>query len=499
MPNQESVIETFHALVRNTRYSVSFKFHYYCSVAEASLSGILETRDLLFGTSCREVPIEASEKYREGEGWETRVVPGALKKDRLPDRPDGAKQLRPTNFRATKRDNPVKAWERAVDDDLLAIDGALEEISKSRPSIQYLCLPEFGFPYFPIEKLSGAPRYAFDLKTNHPIWWTGALDKVSAALFQEHRFVCLGSAHVAMRSGTNKPHQYRNVSVVFPKAHDSSRRPEDIFRSKRDHVLAVCKGTKIAAAAEEVHLTTDGNGESLSAHFRRPDFTVHKRIDLDALSEEQKSEVSESAIRYSKDAFDYYNAMEKSRSAPIYVRKNNPALRMGEYLDPRTSTDINIFVTPVGVICTIICYDIFDPAIFLALVRHYVDSDVQDGTYRHPSPDIILIPSYNKHPDFVKICQTLSFETQSIVFYTSGYTACDTKSAIFICGMKLADLAEELGEGQDMKPVTAEDIRVGRITKAIYDKANNKSNIAQLQLGSKDQLEERRLGTNPLL
>jgi hypothetical protein len=484
MAGSELLKDVFRSLILNTRFSVSFKVHYYCQASEASLDRILDQRDLLFATSCRPVPIETTVEVPEGYGTEVGVSLGALRLDNLPNRGDGAKHLRPVD-RKSKPASLISQWERDVDSDLLAINRALQVEAAHSGAAQYVCLPEFGLPYFPISS-KGKPRFAFSVKADHPYHWPKALANVQEELLHVDRFVCLGSAHLAITPKQGGPVKYQNVSVVFPQKLTASLKRDDVFREKRNRL-------PIGYKSNEVVITPSQNGSKLTANFPNLDTTVVERLELEFFEKGK-------AVDYAKEAFDYFYSTERTRFAPIYVTKNNPARRMGEYLDPETSIVINVFVTKNGVVSTIICYDIFDPAIFLALVRQYFASKSQDAKFSHPSPDIFLIPAYNKHPAFVKACQTLSFMTQSIVFYTSGYSDCLTGSALFVCGMKLSDLADDLGEGFDMKITEMDYIRVGRITRSIYEKAMNKSSIAQMQMGVKDHLfSERRLGVEALL
>jgi hypothetical protein len=78
-----------------------------------------------------------------------------------------------------------------------------------------------------------------------------------------------------------------------------------------------------------------------------------------------------------------------------------------------------------------ICYDSFDPTMFLALVlqsRVSTDDEIR--------PRMMLVPSFNTSKDFVALLRDLSFVSRSIVVYVNGLHG-DAK--MYICGFAVAD------------------------------------------------------------
>lgn len=77
-----------------------------------------------------------------------------------------------------------------------------------------------------------------------------------------------------------------------------------------------------------------------------------------------------------------------------------------------------------------ICYDAFDPAVFMALA-----SESRSSALR--TPTIILVPSFNRSSEFVALLRDLSFLGRCTVVYVNSLNG---DSHLFVCGIDLADL-----------------------------------------------------------
>jgi predicted amidohydrolase len=79
-----------------------------------------------------------------------------------------------------------------------------------------------------------------------------------------------------------------------------------------------------------------------------------------------------------------------------------------------------------------LCYDAFDPSVFLSLVRQGRELTSEQWQ------TVILVPSFNPSEVFVALLRDLSFVTRSTVVYVNGLHG---NAKMFICGFAISDLA----------------------------------------------------------
>jgi hypothetical protein len=103
---------------------------------------------------------------------------------------------------------------------------------------------------------------------------------------------------------------------------------------------------------------------------------------------------------------------------------------------PSYTTNID-FLTDEASITVAVCYDTYDPTMFLNLTL--------DGVFAVKDfiPRIILVPSFNPSDDFVELLRDLSFVARCTVIYVNGLHG---DARMFVCGFALADFANHLGE-----------------------------------------------------
>jgi hypothetical protein len=429
--------EAYSHLVRATADICTPKYHYYCSDAEARLP-----TELVVVANTRRVPIRDNEIFRIGSGE------GALEAANIPGKGPAALQFVPVAGRDGKK--AQAQWKSAVREDF-------DTIQKACPDANYICMPEFGFPF-------GLSHHkSIDVPDSDTDWrWLQG----SAAL--KSRFVCLGSAHRSYyRSSFLRSMQYENVSVVYPSGTDASKDPKDIFITKRDSLMGV-------ALVDGVDLHTQV-GRGITAHFEDTEITATRRADLSAPA---ISKVDAARLRFAKEAFDFFDMTAEASKSPIYIRKKSPARKLGEYIDAGGQYEIDVFVTKLGVTAVLICYDAFDPSIFLSAVRMYHESSEQEGGFIHQAIDIFFIPAFNRSQKFVEMCQVLSLETNSVVVYVSGDDRCQVKSDVFVCGQSCETWAKGMAKDQPFDAFYTveripdfEHLHVHRIRRGVIDAA----------------------------
>jgi hypothetical protein len=101
---------------------------------------------------------------------------------------------------------------------------------------------------------------------------------------------------------------------------------------------------------------------------------------------------------------------------------------------PSYRTNIRIANNCASVVVAV-CYDTYDPTVFLNLVLDGVRAD-EDYI-----PKIILVPAYNPGSDFVELLRDLSFLAQCTVVYVNGLHG---DAQAFVCGVRLLDIVEHL-------------------------------------------------------
>jgi hypothetical protein len=429
--------DAYSRLVRATADICTPKYHYYCDDAEARLPP-----DLVVVANTRRVPIRDNDLLKIGSGE------GALEAAEVPGMGPAALQFVPIKGRDGKK--AQTQWKAAVREDL-------DTIQKICPDANYICMPEFGFPFgLSHYKGVGVPESDSDWR-----WLQG-----SALL--NSRFVCLGSAHRRYyRSTFSRSMQYENVAVIYPSGNDASKEPKEVFIAKRDRLTGV-------ALVDGVSLYPQVT-RGITAHFEDTEITATRRADLSAPA---VSKIDPERLRFAKEAFDFFDMTADASNPPVYIRKKSPARKLGEYIDASGKYEIDVFVTKLGVTAVLICYDAFDPSIFLSAVRMYHASSEQDGGFIHQAIDMFFIPAFNRSQKFVEMCQVLSLETNSVVVYVSGDDRCQVKSDVFVCGQSCETWAKSMAKEKPSdvfysveRIPDSEHLHVHRIRKDVIDAA----------------------------
>jgi predicted amidohydrolase len=129
-------------------------------------------------------------------------------------------------------------------------------------------------------------------------------------------------------------------------------------------------------------------------------------------------------------------------SAEHWHYKRAPARGLGENVIGTPDTTVptyatNITFQPTGTftVGVAICYDTYDPTMFLSLV---LESAYASKEYL---PKILLVPAINTSQEFVALLRDLSFVARCSVIYVNGLHG---DSEMFICGVRVSDLADKL-------------------------------------------------------
>ena len=254
--------------------------------------------------------------------------------------------------------------------------------------------------------------------------------------------------------------------MVYPSGNDQSKDLGEVFVAKRDRVTKVARVDGV-----ELNLQVD---RGIAARFVGMEMTATKRADL---SSPAAAKIDPIRLRYAKEAFDFYDTTAEASAPPVYIRKKSPARKLGEYIDVTGKYELDVFVTRLGVAAVLICYDAFDPSIFLSAVRMFYESTEQKGGFIHQSIDIFFIPAFNRSQKFVEMCRVLSLETNSVVVYVSGDERCAVKSDVFVCGHRCQTWAQGMGDEslEDFYKVEqlsdSDHLHVHRIRKEVIDAA----------------------------
>jgi hypothetical protein len=419
--------EAYGQLVRATADICLPRYHYFCDDAVAKLPN-----ELIVVANTRRVPIRDNDLVQVGSDV------GALEAVRVKGKDKGALRLAPVDKKE------VTEWKKALHDDFSLIE-------KFEPRPNYVCVSEFGFPFGLRHQESMPIPPAADQE------W----DWLQDTEYLTKRFVCLGSAHRQYRREKGKNDlRYENLAVVYPNGKGASRHAKEVFESKRD-VLAERLSSEEAERERRdpgdrvpeirgVRLSRRGSDKArgISAYFKKEGKSADVRSDL---SLKDFARIDPDSRQLAKDAFDFYDATADAGMPPIYIRKNSPARKLGEYIDVEGKIELDVFVTDFGVVSVLICYDAFEPSIFLSAVRMYYESMGKKGGFYHQGIDIFFIPSFNRSQKFVDMCRVLSSETNSMVVYVSGDERCEDKSKIFVCGETCAEWAAQMVTDEEGK------------------------------------------------
>lgn len=112
------------------------------------------------------------------------------------------------------------------------------------------------------------------------------------------------------------------------------------------------------------------------------------------------------------------------------------------------------FITDEASITVAVCYDTYDPTMFLNIVLQAMDSQMKKV------PKIILVPSFNPADDFVALLRDLSFLARCTVIYVNGLHG---DATMFVCGFEIEDFSATISP----KGVRAASNRLDKIFEAI--------------------------------
>jgi hypothetical protein len=403
--------DAYSQLIRATADICSPRYHYYCDDIKAKLPD----DEIVVVANTRKVPIKDNALFKTGSAT------GALEARAVEDRGPDAVQFVPIKGRS--REEAISTWKEGIRTDL-------QQIERHFPEARYVCLSEFGFPFALDYK--EAMEIPPDLDRD---WeWLKEANIISS------RFVCMGSAHRSFfRSASSEDVQYENIAVVFPYGKKRSKHPNKIFEQK---LASLPEQSKI----DGVEFANQFGERGITATFKSDRYAATRRADL---SGPKAASIDRLKVRFAKDAFDFYDSTADQAHPPVYIRKKSPARKLGEYIDANGKIELDVFVTELGVVAVLICYDAFDPTIFLSAVRMYLESLERNGGFVHQAIDIFFIPAFNRSQKFVDMCQTLSRETNSIVVYVSGDDRCEVKSNVFVCGQSCELWAEKMSDDDE--------------------------------------------------
>lgn len=401
--------DAYGQLVRATADICSPRYHYFCDDSEAKLP-----KQLVVVANTRRIPIRDNDLNKNG----------ALHAVAVEGKSPGAMRLAQVEGRHKAEE--MAAWKDSLHEDF-------KRIEQLKPRPNYVCIPEFGFPF----GLEHQETMTIPFDADDDWKWLQGTEYLGA------RFVCLGSAHRQFfRTQDRQDMQYENVAVVYPNGKLQSHDAKKVFERKRDDLASVSEvmGVRFTKQASQ--------SRGISAYFKEEDTLVTLRSQL---SEPENADIDKSKIRFVKNAFDFYDSTADAGSPPVYIRKKCPARKLGEYIDAEGKIELDVFVTEFGVVAVLICYDAFEPSIFLSAVRMYYESLSREDNFYHQSIDLFFIPSFNKSEKFVNMCQILSRESNSTVVYVSGDDRCSVKSRVFVCGEVCSLWAEKIVEEEGVE------------------------------------------------
>lgn len=325
---------------------------------------------------------------------------------------DGALRIKEKGKLGRLAENTTEAGQDLLEQWKIDFRSDLDEFAKSEAQI--FCAPEFGCPYgLKFTKTLALPEAEFPVRD---------LSAIATG-----RFVCLGTSHrkfEEFQRATDLPQmRHENVAVTFPWGLGDSVEARSIFEQKIGHLDIPENMDVNSTITGRVRLDLDHADETLRVNER-------DELHLSEIS----SRVSRPRLSYAKDVFDFRDSLVEDRSPPFYSFKKSPARKLGEYLDSTGLLKFDIFYTPIGAIAVLVCYDAYDPDIFLSAVRLFRQSEDTDSRFVHGKVDIFLVPSFNKSRKLVEMCRRLSQETESVVVYLSGDPRCSTRKRIFFSG-----------------------------------------------------------------
>lgn len=127
----------------------------------------------------------------------------------------------------------------------------------------------------------------------------------------------------------------------------------------------------------------------------------------------------------------------KEFTSPIHYRKRYPARSVGEETRVPAGMDFDSYALPVGRIGVAICSDVVDLNQFLSLARYNLGNPAL-------AIDMLLVPSFNRNPDFVSMCRELSHLSGATVVTVNANSKHSKfpRTNVFCGGFDLDDLEE---------------------------------------------------------
>ncbi len=389
----------FLRLVEATSNICRPQVYYYCRTHEA----VLPDR-IIIAVGIRPVPI--GEEDKEGELADD----AAVNFKRVAGKKPYQKQLHFVEGLA------LTQWREQFRSDFQAMCNYRSKATGQPP--QFICFPEFAFPYDPQSEKTALHRQQEDIKNSPGL---------------DGKFVFLGSAHTC---------KFQNAGFAFPHGKHVSETVKSVFKHKWDEVLS--SSDELKGSSHKVS-GNNQDGLNLTLNIRTPDGLLMIADERDVAAERDNGTLKEPQLSEVRDAYQFFRATAHRKEASILIKKKAAATKLGEYLEPQGPLKFEVFVTPNGVIGVLICYDAYDPALFLSVVRLYRDSQQKESRFSHHGVDILFVPSYNKSKTFVAMCEALSYFTNTVVIYASADPDCKTKAQVFICGKRINVAQEEFG------------------------------------------------------
>jgi hypothetical protein len=425
--------KTLKTLIASTSDICRARYHYYCHEAEADFANVAQEY-FVVAANCKK--LEVVDPEGETDGFAIDENPARLIKKKAE-----SKYYHSTGNLFAFVPEKTDTWREEYLSQLGAL-GALHQHTQAKLDVVFF--PEFGFPVQP--KNSTAKSFLEQI--------------VARCASAVHRpFFFTGSAHQegpVLNRGFVSPPCVDEVTA----SHDAKNTVE-IFNRKADAVLKTLPGELSALSLKhlssgklQVRINTDPKEheiiETSSAEF---DKAVRSSPDeeIKRIGSNTKNFVN-NAYKFNESIFNAERQRKKEQTNGfIPITKKAPALKLKEALEPQGMLDLDVFVTKLGVFAVLICYDAFDPGMFLTLLRLYQGSWNKLKDFEHPAPDVILVPAYNRSKKLLLMCRNLSFATNSVVVYASNHEDHAGKPLVYVCGREWKDWEKALTGKSDGK------------------------------------------------
>ncbi len=383
------------------------KYHYFCDDDDANLPDTI-----LLALSAHNVKIT-----REANDRDDRADFGVLKVKIVPDT-GGRGYLvledRPDDWMVTQ-----EAWrERSVE--------VLSKAAAAKADV--LCFPEFGCP-FGVDHSGG-------LRLDHPD--DDQLKDVRRHMIMTSDvLLCLGSSHRYFKHHSGQSWRTKNVSVTYGAGGKTPLSAKAIFDAKvknlrendqlPDNFIVEVRGT-----TKEPDLIISGSASSQNEQAEG----AYSNLNAYDMNELEKS------------CRDFFDAISTEGKSPVFGFKKSPARKLGEYMDSSGLYKLDVFVTPKGVYAVLICFDAYDPTLFMSAVRMQMESErARNNGFFHQGIDVFLIPSFNRSPKLIENCKLLSREANAVVAYVSadGDGQRTPRHQVFCYGFTPQELKMQMG------------------------------------------------------